>query len=913
MIPKSKSAPAAPENESNGTSSALQARDATEHPQDRGGRPLDQRLQAAWELLERRGVEVLSLDVFDTLVWRSAGSPHAVFPRLADLLRRRGLLPEHVTNGAFAALRIEAELHVRRARALAHNDLEVTVDEIYSVLPPWLFHTEAGRTTARELECELERAELVPDLDIVDLALTAQQGGLSVIAVSDTYFSEAQLRRLLDQPVLDELQLARVFTSSDYRTSKANGLFDCVLKELEVPPAAIVHIGDNELTDIEPAHERGITCFHFEQQPPWLAEITERESRYGSDIIDPVPSLTPTTVVLGPLRGKTAARAEALGLPGSLAALWRLGAAVYGPVLTAFAEWVKVRAGELEFDTVHCFMREGDFLCPLIERTLVPERPVSARPLWLNREVLGIAGVQEASIDELGPLLERRSPPTVSQFLASVGIDLADMPRFQSLAETRLSDFTTRTSLLEAIIGSDELSANVLSASRSARDRVCAYLDRELEGRERLLVVDLGWGASAQQLLRRCLVLAGRELDLVGLYLLTHRGASASVFVGTVACGYLGDFGSPAGLTESVVRSPEVLEQICMPEHGAQVALDERLEPVFAPAPVVPSAQRAEVAAVRQGIFAFQREWQRYQSALGGKSLTLSHHPELVRPILARATGAPTAEEATLFGSWHHDENRGSTRTDEIADIGGARHLRHMSAGDLHKLTMDRVYWPAGVAARVDPRLAEQLAGILDGSRAAEDFTAALESGPFEVSVSRGVGISDEHHSVRTVNQNHRGLGMVSGKLLAASIQEVAIRPSTLPALARIDYATFRCWTKSRRDPITISLEQPADFAQLVRRDAFLLNANVFVSHSGHGALLFPVEQHVAGIVFQVDVEVGFAIIPVGEMLPVEGRLRSVEDAAVQIAEIEAQLARIERSWSYRITAPLRALKRRLQ
>jgi FMN phosphatase YigB (HAD superfamily) len=901
--------------EPNGVSGAGPAKDRPPPAPDRGERPLDRRLERPWELIERPGTRVLSLDIFDTLVWRSAGSPEAVFPRLASVLRRRGLLASHVSDSGFARLRIEAELHARFARALAHNDLEVTLAEIYAVLPDWLFHSEAGRTTAQELECALERAELIADLDIVDLALAAQRRGVMVIAVSDTYYSETELRELLDQPVLEDVNLARIFASCEYRTSKANSLFDRVLAELQLPAAAIVHVGDNELTDIDPPRERGIECFHFEQKPPWLAEIIERERRYEPDEdLSSNSGPTPSTVVLAPIRGKTAARTEELSLPGPLASFWRLGAAVYGPIFTGFAEWCTERAAELNYDTVHCFMREGDFLCPLIERTSsATDRPLAARPLWLNREVLDIAGIRDASVRELGPLLVRRSAPTVRQFLTSAGIDLADMPRFQSLADTRLSDFTTRTSLLEAIAASEELSACVLTASRKARDRVCAYLDRELAGQNRMLVVDLGWGATAQHLLRRCLLLAGRELDLIGLYLVTHKGASSSVFVGTVVSSYLADFGAPRRLADSVVRSPEVLEQICMPDYGAQVALDERLEPVFAPAPSLPSSQRVEVMAMRHGIFAFQREWQRYRSALGGKSLNLAHHPELVRPILARAVGAPTAEEATLLGSWHHDENRGSSATEEIAGVGDARHLRHMSPGNLQDLPMERMYWPAAVAARVDPTLAEQLAGVLAGDRQATDFAGELEAGPFKVEVSRGVGVSDEHNCVLASCQNHRGLGIVTGKLLGAAIQELTIRPSTLPAVVRIDYVNLRCWTKSSEAPITIKLEHPADFAQLMRRNAFLLNANVFVMHSGDGALVFPLEGRIAGIVFEIDVEVGFATIPIGELLPVEGRLHSVEEAGLRVAELQARIARIERSWLYRMTWPLRAIRQRLR
>ena len=63
---------------------------------------------------------------------------------------------------------------------------------------------------------------------------------------------------------------------------------------------------------------------------------------------------------------------------------WRYGAAVVGPVLTGFAEWVVDNAEQNGTDVVWCPMREGELLSALINNAARARgRKVEARPLWL--------------------------------------------------------------------------------------------------------------------------------------------------------------------------------------------------------------------------------------------------------------------------------------------------------------------------------------------------------------------------------------------------------------------------------------------------------------------------------------------------------------------------------------------------
>lgn len=882
-------------------------------------RPADARLTAAWEAIRRPDVKVVSTDIFDTLLWRQAAQPADVFLIVGERLRRRGQLASRLRPEAFQKLRGHAEHQARVHRAHAFNDLEVTLEEIYARLPDWMF-TPTGRAVGIDTEVVVEHEVLVPDLDVVALLVAAKRAGKRVVAVSDTYFSEPQLRELLDQAGLDELEIDRIFSSSEHRRSKADGLLGVMLGAMDVAGEAAVHLGDNPEADFAPAEALGIAPIAFDRHPEDLLALLEAERRFS----DPAqPSVAPSALLpeLTSLRGKVATRAELSALPPALQPFWRIGALVFGPVLTGFGEWVQESAAERRLSRVFCFMREGELLVDVVDRAGVAMGLAArAERLWLNRETLAAAALGDVSTPELSALLARRRTPSVAGLLRTLGLGIGDVPAFVSHAATRLDDAVVRENLFTALQEDQALRAQILEHTRAQRERVVAYVESLLEDGDELMgVVDLGWGASAQRLLEQVLLSAGRRIGVVGFYLLTHEGVA---YAGTNARGYLGEFGAPEAVAEVITRTPEILEQLCMPDHGPQVGLDAELQPVLAPA-AHDRLQMVEASALRQGAQSFQREWARYRVAMPGKLPSLSDGGHVLRPLLMRQLQAPTQVEATLLGGWAHDENQGSDRAEAIADLRHAHRLRHLAPGQLRDLGMEELYWPAGLAARTDPLTAQLYSAAAAGTVPWEALSAPVESGEFVV---EAIGTDvDPDSAIRGVPKRNRlGLSEVFGSITAPSITELSVQPSTGPAVIRFDHLELRCHLQGQEELLEIALEAPDDFLRLRRSNCFVLNANVLVAHSHAPQLRFDLRELTSRIVFRVDVRCGFALLPISELLPAHGRLRSVEEAGIQVDELETALVEKEqhirslrqeidgayRSLSWRITRPVRLLKR---
>lgn len=68
------------------------------------------------QLLADRSCAAVSLDIFDTVLWRRVPRPTDVFAMLAARLRAQGHCPYWVTDASFRQVRIVAEQEARRRR-----------------------------------------------------------------------------------------------------------------------------------------------------------------------------------------------------------------------------------------------------------------------------------------------------------------------------------------------------------------------------------------------------------------------------------------------------------------------------------------------------------------------------------------------------------------------------------------------------------------------------------------------------------------------------------------------------------------------------------------------------------------------------------------------------------------------------
>ena len=828
----------------------------------------DRRLRPAFELLAREDVRVLSLDLFDTVVWRAVPKPTDVFTLLGERLIATGRLPASLPGSAFRRLRHGAEERARDRQRGKGAGGEVTLAEIWAEMPAGLIDASADELVDEELA--LERELLRPDLDVLELIDYARQRGKRVVALSDTYFTATQLHDIaLSRAPLTPEHFDALIISSDHGHGKGSGMFTRMLSQLEVDAHEVVHVGDNPEADVDAARAAGLHAVLFARRPGSLRFALRHEQAYAPQL-----HAGHGDFGLTGLRAKALARSESEQLPETLRPFFHWGAGHAGPVFCGFAQWVVERARAYGVERVFCLMREGELLVPLVEsfggacegRTggAGEGRAVGAERLWLSRQVVARAAIREANREELDGFCRRRRSPTVSELCASLGITLDASPRLAALPDARLNDGALREWTIDAISSDPELRATIVAGAAELRERVLRSVTDALPAGERTLVlVDVGWGATIQGMLQRLLNDADAGVSVRGLYMLTNASAIERVLDGTPVEGFLAQLNEPSYVVDTISRSPEVLEQVCMPDHGTQVAIDADGDPVLATNPAS-RQQGAERAAAQRGILAFQREWARYDGAVAGglSPLTDGAAPRLLA-IAARAVAAPTLEEAQAFGRWLHEDNFGSSHAEAIAGAPIAEMLSHADSSLLHALTTQDLYWPFGLAAIHDEGLARAMELVSMGLLDWRAFASEADTGSFEVFPDFGHGPLAELKAHVQPRRNRRGLSYVRCWVHGDGIAALRIDPAEIASIIRFDLLSLRCWVHGAAEPETVRLRGPAELGRLRAVNCDELAPGLWLSTGVDPHVVLDLRALVEGTIYSVEVECAFATMTI--------------------------------------------------
>lgn len=190
--------------------------------------------------------DVISVDLFDTLVMRRTLFPGDVFELVDYRLREKGIVIE-----AFCEKRMESE------KALS-ADAAPTLVQIYERV---LANSKECTLTPQELagiEWSADQRLLIPREEVCDVISGLYHRGKEICIVTDTYYSDKQIKIILDRC---GIEYTRCFVSCTLGTGKRQGLFG-VLKEA-VKGKRCLHIGDDAMVDVAEAKRNGIVPFQL--------------------------------------------------------------------------------------------------------------------------------------------------------------------------------------------------------------------------------------------------------------------------------------------------------------------------------------------------------------------------------------------------------------------------------------------------------------------------------------------------------------------------------------------------------------------------------------------------------------------------------------------------------------------------
>lgn len=191
--------------------------------------------------------DVISFDVFDTLIFRPFVNPVDVFM----------IVGEKLDILDFTKYRVLAEKIARERSKVLNGTIEVSLHDIYRVVEE-LINVPSEKGAKIELETEKDLCIANPYMKKVFDILKSQNK--RIIAVSDMYMEESEIKELLES--CGYIGMENVFSSANHYCSKSNkGLYQIVKNKYK--EQRIAHIGDNFKSDIQKARECGLEAFYY--------------------------------------------------------------------------------------------------------------------------------------------------------------------------------------------------------------------------------------------------------------------------------------------------------------------------------------------------------------------------------------------------------------------------------------------------------------------------------------------------------------------------------------------------------------------------------------------------------------------------------------------------------------------------
>jgi FMN phosphatase YigB (HAD superfamily) len=608
-------------------------------------------------LLDRApaGVRWLSLDCFDTLVWRDTATPADVFADLAF-------------DGGAMEPRRRAEGAARHAARLFRDSNEVTIEEIHTRLRPG---ADTGESVAAELAAEARHCfGFAP---VMDLIRAAKARGLGVIIVSDTYLGEDQLRALIASAAGEEIAglIDRIFPSSTFGVSKGDGLFGPVLEALGAAPEEVLHLGDNWIADHVAPAELGVHTAHLVQfDEPAKARL--RLEAAAAAIVD--PAVRVTKPAWQPHR-------PAVSLRSDDTADEALGHDVLGPLLFAYARWLHAEqqaiAAQTGRKTHLLFLLRDGFLPAEVFDALYPQG--SGRRVEISRQTAARAGlIDEAAVR--ARLLhdgKRNTIEVLAQQLQLKQGEIAKLGRLDRPGDT--------PEFVEAMLKPEMLGAIVYRSEKFA-DRLVAHLARAGVGKgDAVILADLGYHGSVQDKIAPMLE-RRMGLKLFGRYLLLREEQPTGHDKQGLFDTRHYDFRTVDALCDAI----SVVEQLCTVAQGSVVDYKFDGAPVRKAAGIK-SHQSATRDRVQQGAVAFARTAAELQLP-GDENAWRS----AACAALARLLFLPTHDEVEVLRAFDHDVNLGTgalvSLVDEEAGMAGLR-----SRGLPYLMHADRMFVPGEI------------------------------------------------------------------------------------------------------------------------------------------------------------------------------------------------------------------------
>lgn len=286
--------------------------------------------------------EVISFDVFDTLIFRPFSKPTDLFFMIGEKLNYLN----------FEQIRIAMEVKARKRKKQQQGTTEVSLEEIWTVMEEETGIPKLVGMNA-ELDCEMQYCFPNPYMQQVFIEL--KKLNKKIIVISDMYLKGEYIQQLLDKCGYGKFEY--YYSSCDYGQSKSEGsLYQKVMKEFG-EKTKYIHIGDNRHSDQKQAAKAGWAIWPYDN-------VNDMAMRYRAEDMSIITGSMYRGIVNTYLHN---------GL-NSYSRAYEYGFIYGGLFVLGYCQWIHEYVQQNGIDKILFLSRDGDILSQVYENLYPNER-----------------------------------------------------------------------------------------------------------------------------------------------------------------------------------------------------------------------------------------------------------------------------------------------------------------------------------------------------------------------------------------------------------------------------------------------------------------------------------------------------------------------------------------------------------
>lgn len=411
--------------------------------------------------------DIISFDVFDTLIVRMTNTPEDVFTLLEKKTGIRGLANWRQRCQMMASQEVE------ETEQKAHADLDDTYEYLaknHGSIVDW--------EQVKQEEIAIEKQVLRKNDEIYEIYQYAKSLGKRIIVTSDMYLDKSTVKDLVEGCGYHDIEQYYV-SATENHTKFRGDIYHYIAEQEKVKPNTILHIGDNENSDVRLAREAGWNAFLYIRN-----EIPNETKIENMGIFD-----------LG------------VGRYVQTGEFWHdLGAYVGGPLYVGIVKWLKEMRKANPNRPCYLLARDGYNLFQLSEK----QEWIGCQYMYTSRRALTLAGITELNEETLRILPPYTLGQTIGEVVHYIALEGVTEEQVQSLGfaglDAKINTVDDMKKVKKLYLMNEAL---FLKRCEKERNNAKNYFEKIGLLQNDSIIFDCGWNGSSQYLLNRVLTNIG--------------------------------------------------------------------------------------------------------------------------------------------------------------------------------------------------------------------------------------------------------------------------------------------------------------------------------------------------------------------------------------------------------------------